>query len=236
MIIFKSYNKTIFGEIIHLFGPVKSTQHEARKILSVRKPPFLVIADEQTNGYGRRGSKWLSPPGGLYLTWVTKNVEQLGVTLVIALAIAKTVDRFTDGKVIIKWPNDVFILDKKCAGVIAELEGENLLIGVGINTGKSPEPEEFAALNLSAPERMYFFRVFLEMLAPLWPEFVQNGLKSILDEYNEYALPKGSFITTHAGDEVVHGEIIEVTERGSLLIKTKTGTRELTAGKIINST
>ena len=123
MIIFKSYNKTIFGEIIHLFGPVKSTQHEARKILSVRKPPFLVIADEQTNGYGRRGSKWLSPPGGLYLTWVTKNVEQLGVTLVIALAIAKTVDRFTDGKVIIKWPNDVFILDKKCAGVIAELEG-----------------------------------------------------------------------------------------------------------------
>ncbi|MGM3173493.1 bifunctional biotin--[acetyl-CoA-carboxylase] ligase/biotin operon repressor BirA [Dickeya lacustris] len=101
------------------------------------------IAEYQQSGRGRRGRQWFSPFGSnLYLSLYWR-LEQgpaaaVGVSLVIGIIMAEVLRNLGAQDVRVKWPNDLYLNDKKLAGILVELNGRtgdaaHLVIGAGIN-------------------------------------------------------------------------------------------------------
>lgn len=118
-------------------------------------PGTLVLADEQTAGRGRLGRSWQSDRGaGVWLTLLERPTREdaLGVlALRLALALAPALEPYADGPLRLKWPNDVFIGDRKLAGVLVEARWRGprldwLAVGVGINV-RAPERFGGGSLN-----------------------------------------------------------------------------------------
>ncbi len=141
------------------FLRTESTNGEALEMARHGSPGgTLVYAEEQTGGKGRRGRTWFSPPQkGLYFTLLLRP-RQSGkylplLTHAASIALAETLKELPDDKIIphpldvdIKWPNDVLIGGKKCAGILLETissEGgiQAAVIGLGINVHEGSVPE-----------------------------------------------------------------------------------------------
>ncbi len=109
-----------------------------------------VVADEQTAGIGRHGRAWHSERGtGLYVSIVLRlpqpvPVMMLALGLAAREAIAKTSGLSPD----LRWPNDVMLGGRKCAGMLAQIEGGALIAGIGINVAQTEFPEELEATSL----------------------------------------------------------------------------------------
>ncbi|ATF94750.1 Bifunctional protein BirA [Cedecea neteri] len=101
------------------------------------------IAEYQQAGRGRRGRQWFSPFGAnLYLSMYWR-LEQgpaaaIGLSLVIGIVMAEVLQRLGAEDVRVKWPNDLYLNDRKLAGILVELTGKTgdaaqIVIGAGIN-------------------------------------------------------------------------------------------------------
>ncbi|MCI1896918.1 MAG: bifunctional biotin--[acetyl-CoA-carboxylase] ligase/biotin operon repressor BirA [Enterobacter sp.] len=101
------------------------------------------IAEYQQAGRGRRGRKWFSPFGAnLYLSMFWR-LEQgpaaaIGLSLVIGIVMAEVLQDLGADKVRVKWPNDLYLQDRKLAGILVELTGKTgdaaqIVIGAGLN-------------------------------------------------------------------------------------------------------
>ena len=107
------------------------------------------VAEYQQAGRGRRGRKWFSPFGSnLYLSMYWKldqgPAAAMGLSLVIGIVMAEVLQRLGAEDVRVKWPNDLYLKDRKLAGILVELTGKTgdaaqLVIGAGINL-KMREP------------------------------------------------------------------------------------------------
>lgn len=101
------------------------------------------VAEYQQAGRGRRGRQWVSPFGAnLYLSMFWR-LEQgpaaaIGLSLVIGIVMTEVLQRLGAEKVRVKWPNDLYLNDRKLAGILVELTGKTgdaaqIVIGAGIN-------------------------------------------------------------------------------------------------------
>jgi BirA family transcriptional regulator, biotin operon repressor / biotin---[acetyl-CoA-carboxylase] ligase len=113
-----------------------------------------VIAEEQTAGQGRLGRSWLSErEAGLYVSIVLRlglseqsaRVLSMALGLAAAEAIARAADLRTD----LRWPNDVLIGEKKCAGILVTAEPPAFLAGIGINVNHASFPPDLAPIATS---------------------------------------------------------------------------------------
>lgn len=103
----------------------------------------VVTAARQTAGRGRLGRRWLSEPGGgLYLSLVLRPDAAPGavplLTLVAGLGAAEAVYALTGLDCDIRWPNDIMIRGRKCAGILVEMETQeervaHAVVGIGLN-------------------------------------------------------------------------------------------------------
>jgi BirA family transcriptional regulator, biotin operon repressor / biotin---[acetyl-CoA-carboxylase] ligase len=102
----------------------------------------LIVADAQTAGRGRLGRAWRSERGaGIWLTLIERPREPSGLevlSLRVGLVLAPALDAFATGPVHLKWPNDLYVGERKLGGVLIEARWreqslEWLAIGVGIN-------------------------------------------------------------------------------------------------------
>jgi len=108
------------------------------------------VAEYQLAGRGRRGRQWFSPFGSnLYLSMYWR-LEQgplaaMGLSLVIGIVTAEVLQALGASDVRVKWPNDLYLHDRKLAGILVELTGKagdaaNIVIGTGINLAmRSPD-------------------------------------------------------------------------------------------------
>lgn len=139
-------------KIIHM-QCVDSTNEEAKRGGDKGAVHGTVyVAQEQTAGKGRRGRSWLSrSTENLYFTLLLRpdmapeKVTML--TLVMAYAVSRAIERITGLNTGIKWPNDIVVNNKKVCGILAEMKlNKNrpayCVIGVGINIGQTDFPEE----------------------------------------------------------------------------------------------
>jgi len=118
------------GRQIDWFDSLDSTMIEARRD---PQPGRIVGAEEQTAGIGRHGRKWISESGaGLYVSIVLAAKPIPVVMLALGLATREAV-----GNADLRWPNDVLVNGKKCAGVLAQLEGDTIIAGIGINVSQT---------------------------------------------------------------------------------------------------
>ena len=128
------------GRRVDWFKTLDSTMLEARRD---PEPGRIVVADEQTSGMGRHGRSWHSAAGeGLYVTFVLAIQPAPILTLALGLAAREVIGQQAD----LRWPNDVLLREKKCAGILAQTEGDRVLAGIGINVSQQRFPD-----NLDTP-------------------------------------------------------------------------------------
>jgi BirA family transcriptional regulator, biotin operon repressor / biotin---[acetyl-CoA-carboxylase] ligase len=125
---------------IDWFGSLDSTMIEARRDM---QPGRIVGAEKQTAGMGRHGRKWISEAGaGLYVSIVLAAKPVPIIMLALGLATRDVIG----GEADIRWPNDVLLNGKKCAGVLAQLEskseGDAIIAGIGINVSQAGFPAD----------------------------------------------------------------------------------------------
>lgn len=133
---------------IFKYDTLVSTNSEAMLLAEKGVPDFsIVICEEQTAGRGQAGNRWESETGkNLTFSIILNspfcnNYEELFLfSKCISLAIHCTLSSYIDG-VRIKWPNDIYVRDKKIAGILIEhsFTGDKLdysIIGVGLNVNQ----------------------------------------------------------------------------------------------------
>ncbi len=144
-----------FGAPHRHFRVVDSTNARARELAEAGAPHGTVVtAAEQTAGRGRQGRSWTAPPGKalLYSAVVRPLDERHLLPLAVPLAVCEAAEELAPGvECQIKWPNDIWIEDRKVAGVLIEARPPNqaqaggkrsqdgwAVIGVGLNLSISP--------------------------------------------------------------------------------------------------
>ncbi len=139
------------GREIHWLETTASTMTDAALLASAGcASGTVVLAEEQTAGQGRFGRSWHSERGaGLYPSIVLRlplPIDNAPVlTLALGLATAEAIARATDLACDLRWPNDVLLDEKKCAGILVQSVGGAFIAGIGINVNQAAFPTEIAA-------------------------------------------------------------------------------------------
>lgn len=146
---------------IHHFETLPSTQTSAKAyVLEGATEGTVIIADSQTDGYGRENRIWHSNAGNLTASIVLmprthegapalKDYGQLGIIFGSAIR-EGIIDAFADAKDLkLKWPNDGFIQGKKLFGVLCEVFEDAVIVGIGVNVNHVPENSQDIAISLS---------------------------------------------------------------------------------------
>ncbi len=198
-----------------------------------------LIADFQSGGKGRMGRVWASPRGvNLYCSIILrpeiKPVAAPQLTFLSAVAVARTIERLSDLKPRIKWPNDILIDGKKVAGLLNEMSAETdkvnfVVLGIGVNINM--RAEQFPA-DLRHPatsifietgktvSRSSFARVLLEELDELYLEFIKEGYAPVRKEWLEKSMLAGALVTVSDNGSSRSGRVRGIDESGALILET----------------
>jgi len=235
-----------FGQPLYAFESIGSTNDEARRLAEAGAPTgTLVIADEQTAGRGRSGRAWMTPRGSaiamsLVLRPTLTNAAPL--TMLAGVAVCEAIEIVSGARAALKWPNDVWLAGKKCAGILAEsaLCGERLdyaVLGIGINVSWSPPAEavDFPATCVQAEAQRPVSRAALvrEVLTQLEVAYPRLSERSLFEKWQARLVTLGQTVHVQLGAEMFTGQAQAVTEAGALLVQLSDGTvRAVLAGEV----
>ncbi|USG63478.1 biotin--[acetyl-CoA-carboxylase] ligase [Brevibacillus ruminantium] len=233
------------GQKVLAHDSVISTQPLAHEAASKGAPEgTLVITEQQTGGRGRLGRPWHSPKGsGIWMSLIIRPEIPLSktpqMTLLTAVVLAKTIWEETGVGPKIKWPNDIFIGDKKVSGVLTELNAESdrvnyLVIGIGINANMTSEdiPPELSAIATSLRiesgkplKRIPFIQRFCENFEAEYDHYLREGFERVKMEWEQHSYTIGRWITVSTIQQTLEGKAIGLDEEGVLILEDTTGKR-----------
>ena len=137
---------------IKKFKKVKSTNDIALKLIKKNlADSMIIISEQQTNGRGRIGKKWVSKKGNLFISlffkFDQKKINFRQYSILNAIILKKIISKNISKKIIIKWPNDLLINKLKFCGILQEVIKFNgfyfLIVGIGLNTNVAPQNKSF---------------------------------------------------------------------------------------------
>jgi BirA family biotin operon repressor/biotin-[acetyl-CoA-carboxylase] ligase len=161
------------------------TLDSTMRVAAGRPVGTAVVAGEQTAGIGRHGHSWYSEPGsGLYVSLVLGPAQSGVLMLALGLAAQEAIAQAAGISCDIRWPNDLMLGGRKTAGILAQIQEERVVAGIGINVNHTafPPPLDEEATSL----RLYAGREFSreEILAALLPaveRYAALPQESVLD-------------------------------------------------------
>jgi BirA family biotin operon repressor/biotin-[acetyl-CoA-carboxylase] ligase len=227
-----------------------STNDDAKNHL-LNQSSLLSIhtSEQQTAGKGRNGKQWISPKGkNIYLSigWLSKlNYSQLeGLSLAVGTIIASSLNKLTQNKVGIKWPNDLLIKKKKISGILIEtIDLDNqvgVVIGVGINVHMSKEEgkeidQSWIALDGATNtknNRNEIIGEIVNKLFKLTSVFAEEGFKPYKKDYESLDVLTGKecSINIEGADKTV--EVLGVNDKGEILVKDGSENLSLRYGEV----
>ncbi|MBB3243678.1 BirA family biotin operon repressor/biotin-[acetyl-CoA-carboxylase] ligase [Pseudomonas sp. Tn43] len=221
---------------ILVFDSIDSTNAEALRAIERGQPaPFLVLAERQTAGRGRRGRKWVSPfAENIYYSLVLRidgGMRQLeGLSLVVGLAVMQALRQLGVSGVGLKWPNDVLVGQQKIAGILLELVGDpadvcHVVIGVGINVNMQMTDEvdqQWTSMRLEsgkAVDRNHLVAELGLMLKTYLNRHQAGGFSAIQAEWEQNHLWQGRAVSLIAGVHQIDGEVLGIDSQGALRLK-----------------
>lgn len=198
---------------------------------------LVLAAGEQTAGRGRRGRSWQSPPGRSLAASLIVVPERAVVPprLVgaVALGIAEGLGAATGLPVEIKWPNDLWIGERKLAGILLEARGAGVVIGFGVNVSQAPGdfPPELRATATSlalagrALPREDVLAAALNGLEPRLDAVFASatGPAELAAAYRARSLLLGRRVALFDGDTPRAGVVTDLSLTGGLLLATDDG-------------
>jgi len=225
-----------------------STNERAKELAMAGAPGGLVVtADEQTAGRGRRGNVWFAPPGSclLYSALVRPfaAAESPLLPLAVPLAVCEAAEAVAPVRCQVKWPNDIWIDERKVSGVLVEARPDEgwAVVGVGLNVAITedqfpPELRETAVslLPTEAEEGLPAggapgVRRSLTSLNDALGRWLESDHDEVLSAYRARDALCGRRISWEGGEGVAE----EIDERGHLVVEKSDGERvSLGAGEV----
>lgn len=221
---------------IYLYEKIDSTNTEALRLLAAgEQAPLVVLAERQTLGRGRRGRHWVSPfAENIYysMVWpVAGGAPQLnGLSLVVGLAVLKTLHVFGVYSAGLKWPNDIIVGNQKIAGVLLELVGDisdlcHVVVGVGVNVNmldvvdEIDQPWTSLAIEMGKlVDRNAFVRELSSQLSDYLGRHKQLGFEAFIAEWDVCDICAGRAVTLTTAVSEVHGVACGVDGSGGLIL------------------
>jgi BirA family biotin operon repressor/biotin-[acetyl-CoA-carboxylase] ligase len=227
------------GPVVHL-DVTGSTNDVARDLAAAGAPDgTVVLAEEQTAGRGRQGRVWVAPRGrALTLSAVVRagGGELALLPLTAAMAVCEACERAAAVECTVKWPNDVWVGERKLSGILIEARPQEgwAAVGIGLNVATSADelPSELrdSATSLAiatgaAVDRQVVLHALLERLAA----WVSSDRDGVLAAYRRRDALYGRTIAWTGGE----GEARGIDEEGNLVVFREDGERlALSAGEV----
>ena len=230
----------------------------SRLMASPAPPPGraeVCLAEYQTGGRGRRGRRWLSPPGaGVWLSvaWQFSrppdNLSALG--LVAGLAVREGLADLGIGETRLKWPNDLVVGGQKLGGVLVEMRAEGngpclAVVGVGVNyrlpSGLPAEVRRqggIAPTDLRAvaedqpPSRNAVAAAIVASLVGRLDTVGRTGVGDIREAWRAADAIEGSQVRVEEGGRQTTGRAVGIDPDGALRIECEGTVRRVTAGDV----
>lgn len=244
----KRYLPSDFNYPLEVHQSINSTNIRAKELASQAqvKTPYIIIADQQTAGYGRYGRSFTSPSqSGIYLTILLANdITDFNaglLTTAVSLAMCRAIENKLNINPKIKWVNDIIVDDKKVCGILTEgisnLETQSLshiVIGTGINYLTENFPPEIAqragslrkyalATGISRNE---FIAAYLTEFFKLYPNY-QTG--TFMPEYRLHSNIIGKEVTITQGSKNFAGLVVAINDDGAIVLEDG---RQFTSGEV----
>ena len=213
-----------------------STNSLARELAAAGAPTGTVVtADEQTAGRGRLGRSWVAPAGkALLYSAILTPLERRHrlLPLAVPVSVCEVIEAVAPVGAAIKWPNDVWIGERKCAGVLIEARPQDgwAVIGVGVNVaieaGEFPADLRTPAVSIGHGATV---GATLDALNDQLTEWVTAKEEAVLQAFGERDLLLGKPVSWEGGEGVAVG----IDTDGNLLVEVEEGeTRSLGAGEV----
>lgn len=247
-----AFSSRVFGYPLFYFKSIGSTNDFAKKAASDgAEEGTLIISEEQIQGKGRLGRKWVSPPGaGIWMSLILRPPIQpfamAKITLIAAVTTAVAINKATGLNAGIKWPNDIIIHGKKACGILTEMGidskgGQYVILGIGINVNTAQFPKEIKeratslrkCLGQKVSRREVLIRTILEF-EELYFDFIEtNVFERILNVYRRKSVTIGKRVKVTGKGRDFSADAIDVTNNGELLVRKDDGEMmEINSGEV----
>ena len=232
-------NTLFVGNVVQHFAVLPSTNAYATDLLAKTAPNegTVISAAYQEAGRGQIGSTWNASAGKnlllsviLYPRWLVAQ-QQFLLSRAAALAVADTISHYVVGEAQVKWPNDVYLGDKKLAGILIQnsLTGKYLqwsVIGIGVNVNEVSFPSNLpnaSSLLLATGRAFDLLEVQQTLFKSLEQRYLQLKNKPSITraEYLQrlYRYQEWHQFRDSQSGESFQGQIIGVQENGKLAIQ-----------------
>ncbi len=229
----------IIGNNVLEFDEVESTNLTANELIGeeIVSEGTVILAKFQKQGKGQEGNYWESEADQNLLMSVIlcpaflKPEKQFVLNKIVSLAVAEFVKKILPSQnVKIKWPNDIYIDDKKVAGILISniIKGsifEYSIIGIGVNINQkefmsdAPNPISIAQISHKNHDIKQAF-LKLNIALTNWYEILRNGFITSIDENYIASLYRfGNYNPYKISDQKVNAKITGVSEYGHLMLE-----------------
>lgn len=210
----------------------------------------VLVAEAQSAGRGRRGNTWVSPFGSnLYfsLYWPLEQGIQaaMGLSLVVAIAVAELLETQYLLPIQLKWPNDIYLSGQKLGGILVELAGQShaqcdVVIGIGLNiqmpSRSAPDihqPFTDLASHLTGEvDRNGLVVAMQEKLCSLLQEFERLGFSAFVERFNQRNIWRDQLVQLSSATVMQTGLCRGVDQQGALLLEQQGRSQSFYGGEL----
>ncbi len=173
-----------------------------------------VISLKQSEGRGRQGRSWESHEGGFYYSVVLPNNNLLPI--IVGISVAEILHE--NGIITkVKWPNDILVEGKKLGGVLCQIQGKKVIVGLGINMDNKSSLEKsisLSALGFSI-DKLDFISKFNEKIRSA----MKHSDEYIIEQFLIYDCLIGEYVYWKDGS----GQVVKIAEDGCLVVRDSLG-------------
>lgn len=204
---------------------------------SLAVPGTAWFAHDQISGKGQRGKTWLSKGNENIILSIAidpsplKVSDQFILSAFCALACTELLKRYTDTPIKIKWPNDIYIGDRKAGGILIEnlIQGQQWkfsIIGIGINInqtafpGDVPNATSLATVTGQTYDPVLLAKELCLILEEVWPKIDREGPDEIIKTYNQNLFRLNEVVNFKIESAFLSAKVLGVNAKGELILNT----------------
>lgn len=232
---------------VHIHQVISSTNQVMMSDLDHWAKGECLLAETQTAGRGRRGRQWHSPFGSQYIMSMYWRIDQgpaaaMGLSLAIGVAVVKALESMGYQELGLKWPNDVYLKNRKLAGILVEMAAAvggvcHLVIGTGINLQlpeeliqKMDQPCAHLAEQGITVDKNVFCIQMINTLREHLSAFETNGLSAFLNDWNRLDIFIDKPVKVIQGEQIIKGIYRGINEQGNMLLQLDDGSMKQFVG------
>jgi BirA family biotin operon repressor/biotin-[acetyl-CoA-carboxylase] ligase len=210
---------------------------------------LVCLAEHQTAGRGRRGKKWVAPANvNIYcsILWTLNRASHTlsHLSLLVGLAVLRTLNQFEIPQLGLKWPNDVLQAQQKLAGILIEIVHAQatsctVVIGIGINANAPTEKIEidqaWTCMEFARGkpvDRNQVVALLLDELSALFELLSQQKENTLLGEWSRWDILKNKPVRLQSEEKIWNGIARGIDQQGQLCVEIEGTLQRFSNGEI----